>query len=382
MANQQNKAKGLYVHIPFCKSKCVYCDFCSVAGYSHLFTPYVDALKKEILLYHDIAKDFEFNTLFIGGGTPSVIGSKLIREIIVALKNTFNILPTAEITIEANPDSFTEEFAHTISLLGVNRVSLGLQSASNKLLKNLGRPHDYNDFCRAYTIATNYFDNVNVDLMLGVEGQTLEDVQNTLGTLIQKKPQHLSVYGLIVEKGTPLYRKVKKGVVHLPDLDQTADMYDYVVDTLSKHGYNRYEVSNFALDGYQCKHNLNYWDRGEYLGLGLSAHGFINGVRYNNLQHFDRYFAKLNDDLLPIVHKAKVSQKDVYFEYVFLNLRKVDGFNVNDFKNATGKDFFKVYQQPFDDLVKKGLIDYHDGKIKIPTKYFYVMNDILAEFAL
>ncbi|MBR5251004.1 MAG: radical SAM family heme chaperone HemW [Clostridia bacterium] len=382
MANQQNKAKGLYVHIPFCKSKCVYCDFCSVAGYSHLFTTYVDALKKEILLYRNIAKDYEFNTIFVGGGTPSILGGKLITDIFNLIKSNFNILPNAEITIEANPDSFTEEFAHKISLLGVNRISIGLQSASDELLKNLGRPHDYNDFCRAYSIATKYFDNVNVDLMLGIEGQTLDDVKNTLSSLLLKNPQHFSVYGLILEKGTPLYRKVKNGIAHLPDVDQTADMYDYVVDTLSKHGYNRYEVSNFAQKGFECKHNLNYWDRGEYLGLGLSAHGFIDGVRYSNLKIFDRYFAKLNEDALPIATKTKISKKDACFEFVFLNLRKTDGFNVNDFKSATGKDFFEVYQQPFDELLKKGLIDYIDGKIKIKSKYFYVMNDILVEFAL
>ena len=209
-----------------------------------------------------------------------------------------------------------------------------------------------------------------------------DDVKNTLSSLLLKNPQHFSVYGLILEKGTPLYRKVKNGIAHLPDVDQTADMYDYVVDTLSKHGYNRYEVSNFAQKGFECKHNLNYWDRGEYLGLGLSAHGFIDGVRYSNLKIFDRYFAKLNEDALPIATKTKISKKDACFEFVFLNLRKTDGFNVNDFKSATGKDFFEVYQQPFDELLKKGLIDYIDGKIKIKSKYFYVMNDILVEFAL
>ena len=168
----------------------------------------------------------------------------------------------------------------------------------------------------------------------------------------------------------------------MPDVDQTADMYDYTVDFLAKHGYERYEVSNFAQKGFECKHNLNYWNRGEYLGLGLSAHGFINGVRYSNLQIFDRYFAKLNQDALPIANKSKVSTKDGYFEYVFLNLRKTDGFNVCDFYQNTGKDFFEVYQKQFDDLTQKGLIQYDNGTIKIPSKYFYVMNDILAEFSL
>ena len=374
--------QALYIHIPFCKTKCVYCDFCSFAGASHLFDKYVECLKKEMDTWSPLVADKRFSTLFIGGGTPSILGGKTVADILQYAKSKFNLLPSAEITVEANPDSFNEDFAGRVSRAGVNRVSLGLQSASDRLLKNLGRPHDYNDFCRAYKRAQNYFDNVNVDFMLGIEGQTLADVEQTLTLLTDKNPQHLSGYGLILEKGTPLYRRVKNGIAKLPDVDETADMYDFAVEFLAQRGYQRYEVSNFSKPGYECRHNLKYWDRSQYLGLGLSAHGFIDGRRYSNLKTFDKYCSKIQSNQLPISSRRKVSQKDACLEYVFLNLRKTEGFDVEHFRQNTGKDFFEVYATQFDQLTKKNLLAQENGRIYIPSRYFYVMNDILSEFVL
>jgi len=382
MSERSNDYQALYIHIPFCKSKCVYCDFCSFAGMSHFFDRYEDCLKREMDLWSPQVKQNQFSTLFIGGGTPSIIGGKRIAEIITFAKSRFNILQDAEITVECNPDSFNEDLAHRLSLVGVNRISFGLQSVSDNLLKKLGRPHDYADFCRAYAIAKNYFSNINVDLMLGIEGQTLADVKDTLQKITDKTPTHLSVYGLILEKGTPLYRRVKNGITTLPTVDETADMYDYAVDFLQQKGYDRYEVSNFAQRGYECRHNLKYWDRSEYLGLGLSAHGFVDGIRYSNLKTFDKYCLKLESNLLPIVTKNKITDKDACLEYVFLNLRKTEGFTVTDFKINTGKDFFEVYGEQFKQLQQKQLLNYLDDRITIPPQYFYVMNDILSEFVL
>lgn len=372
---------GLYIHIPFCKSKCIYCDFCSFAGQESNFERYVHCLKTEMTLYAPKFLDRVFSTVFVGGGTPSLLGAKAIREILQHANRCFNILPDAEVSLEANPDSFNEEFAKATFDAGVNRISLGLQSASNKLLKNLGRPHTYNDFCRAYAIAQKYFDNINVDLMLGIEGQTQKELFDTLVAVTQKNPTHLSVYGLIVEKGTKLFKRVKDGKIILPTEDDTADMYDFAVEFLAQKSYCRYEISNFAKQGYECRHNLNYWNRGNYLGVGLSAHGFFEGIRYANTKRMDKYFEKTEQNVLPISTKTKVSQKDACFEFVFLNLRKTVGFDVSDFRASTGKDFFKEYGNVFYSLQQKKLLCLQNGRIFVPPQYFYVVNNILTEFA-
>ena len=372
---------GLYIHIPFCKSKCIYCDFCSFAGQESNFERYVHCLKTEMTLYAPKFLDRVFSTVFVGGGTPSLLGAKAISEILQYANRCFDILPTAEISLEANPDSFNDEFAKATFDAGANRISFGLQSASDRLLKNLGRPHTYGDFCKSYEIAQKYFDNINVDLMLGVEGQTQKDLLDTLLAVTQKNPTHLSVYGLIVEKGTDLFKGVKSGKIVLPTEDDTADMYDFAVEFLKQKSYRRYEISNFAKQGYECRHNLNYWDRGNYLGVGLSAHGFCDGLRYANTKNIDKYFEKTEQNLLPVSSKTKVSQKDACFEFVFLNLRKIEGFDVNDFCKATGKDFFEEYGKEFYSLNQKKLIYMQNGRVFVPPQYFYVINNILAEFA-
>ena len=372
---------GLYIHIPFCKSKCIYCDFCSFANQEGLFDTYVEMLKREMDIYSSKKADkYCVSTLFVGGGTPSLLGGKRISQVIKHATTCFDFVPNAEITVEANPDSLDESFAKEISIAGANRISIGLQSASDRLLFNLGRPHLFEDFKQAFKISQKYFNNINVDLMLGISGQTLSDVKQTLDTVVEFAPQHLSLYALILERGTPLNRLVKSGKTTLPTTDETTDMYDYAVQYLAQQKYARYEVSNFAKDGYECRHNLNYWDRGNYLGIGLSAHGFCEGVRYANYKSIDKYIAKTSQNKLPISSKKKVDILDACFEFVFLNLRKTKGFCLQEFFNNTGKDFFEVYGKLFDELMVKGLLKEEHGRVFIPQEYFYVMNDILSEF--
>lgn len=371
---------GLYVHIPFCKSKCVYCDFCSFPDKNNDFKAYGCALKKEADLYSPRFKGRKITSVFVGGGTPSIIGGDILSDILHQVRSVFEFADDVEITVEANPDSFDEYFAGSMKAAGVNRLSLGLQSANDRLLKNLGRPHDFEDFCKAAKVAKKYFDNVNFDLMLGVEGQTLKDVRETLESVLVFSPAHLSVYGLILERGTPLYKKVKGGKVILPDSDQTADMYDLAVELLDSHGFHRYEVSNFAIDGYECRHNLNYWERGEYLGLGLAAHGYFNGVRYANVRRLENYYNKISVATRPVSFGQKISQKDACFEYVMLGLRKTAGFSVDEFKRNTGADFFDVYGKEFEKLSQQGLLCVRENCIYIPPERFYVANSILTEF--
>lgn len=331
-------------------------------------------------MYSPRFKRRKITSVFVGGGTPSIIGGDILYDVLSRIKNLFELSDDVEITVEANPDSFDEHFAERMKAVGVNRLSLGLQSANDRLLKNLGRPHNFEDFCKAAKVAKKYFDNVNFDLMLGVEGQTLADVRETLESVFDFSPTHLSVYGLILERGTPLYKKVKGGKVVLPDSDQTADMYDLAVELLDSHGFRRYEVSNFAIDGYECRHNLNYWERGEYLGLGLAAHGYFNGVRYANVRRLENYYNKISGATRPVSFRQKILQKDACFEYVMLGLRKTAGFSVDQFKLNTGADFFDVYGKEFEKLSRQRLLCVRENCIYIPPERFYVANSILTEF--
>lgn len=380
--NNDKKNAGLYVHIPFCKSKCVYCDFCSFADKNNEIEAYGCALKKEADMYVPLSDGKKITTVFVGGGTPSIVGGKFLSDLLLYMKTRFNLSDDVEITVEANPDSFDEDFAARLADVGVNRLSLGLQSANDLLLKKLGRPHDYADFCRAAKIASKYFKNVNFDLMIGIEGQTETDVKNTLDSVLAFSPTHLSVYALILERGTPLNRLVRKGKVVLPDSDATADMYDLAKNVLDGNNYRRYEVSNFARAGFECRHNLNYWDRGEYIGLGLAAHGYLDGVRYANVKHTDNYLKKISLATRPISFQKRIQQKEACFEYVMLGLRKTDGFDVDGFNRDTGADFFATYGQTVKKLSQQKLLCVEKNRVYIPSERFYVANTILEEFIL
>ena len=287
---------GLYVHIPFCLSKCVYCDFVSYTGRENLFEPYVGALIKEIKHRAPRFSDRVFDTVYFGGGTPTLLPSALTADIMSAIKDNFAVAADAEITTEANPATIDGKKAEVYLNAGFNRVSVGMQSADDKTLAFLGRAHNARQFEETVkTLKTAGFDNINADFMLGLPGQTQAAVGETVDYLDRLGVRHISAYSLILEKGTPLYSDVKKGKTVLPDDDFTVDLYDAFFSAALRAGFGRYEVSNFAKKGYECRHNLGYWDRKQYLGLGLGASSLVEEQRFHNTSDMRKYMEIFGD---------------------------------------------------------------------------------------
>ena len=285
---------GIYVHIPFCKKKCDYCDFISYCGKDDFIEKYVDSVKKEI---EHVKIKSEITTIYIGGGTPSYIDSKFIVQILEKIKEK-NVAQDAEITIEVNPGTVTQEKLQDYIDCGINRISIGLQTTSDELLKQIGRIHNYEQFLETYKMAKKVgFKNINVDLMLGLPNQRIIDLKESLENVLKLAPKHISVYSLIVEDGTPIANKIENGKLKLPDDELERNMYWYVKNTLELNGYKHYEISNFAKKGYESKHNMNCWNQMEYVGIGTAAHSYRDITRYSNTEDIKEYIAlvsKLN----------------------------------------------------------------------------------------
>lgn len=288
------KELGIYIHIPFCAKKCLYCDFVSYENKQELIEKYVGILNKEILecsLPVDVnLQEYEVSTIYIGGGTPSFIDSKYISEILKNIENKFNVLENAEITIEINPGTVTKEKLQDYKNSGINRLSIGLQSTNDDILKQIGRIHTYKQFLQNYNIARQIgFENINVDLMLALPNQTMQILKDSIDKIICLNPEHVSVYSLILEEETPLYNLVQKGKVSLINEELERDMYWNVKKELEKSGYEHYEISNFAKKRYNSKHNTNCWEQKEYIGFGAAAHSYIQNARYSNIADIQEY---------------------------------------------------------------------------------------------
>ena len=277
---------GIYVHIPFCKKKCDYCDFISYCGKNDFIEKYVDSVKKEI---EHVKIKSEITTIYIGGGTPSYIDSKFIVQILKKIKEK-NVAQDAEITIEVNPGTVTQEKLQDYIDCGINRISIGLQTTNDELLKQIGRIHNYEQFLETYKLAKKVgFKNINVDLMLGLPNQRIIDLKESLENVLRLAPKHISVYSLIVEDGTPIANKIENGKLKLPDDELERNMYWYVKNTLELNGYKHYEISNFAKKGYESKHNMNCWNQMEYVGIGTAAHSYRDIKRYSNTEDIKEY---------------------------------------------------------------------------------------------
>ena len=299
---------GIYIHIPFCVKKCDYCDFVSYSNKFDLQEEYVKKIIEEIEDNRILIEENNINTIYIGGGTPSSIKPELIRNIldkiykIAKIESTENI----EITIEVNPGTVTKNNLQMYKNCGINRLSIGLQSTNNQILKTIGRIHNYEQFLNTYNWATEVgFENINVDLMLGLPGQTISDLKESLNNIINLKPQHISVYSLIIEEGTEIEGKINKGILKLPDEEAERNQYRYVKDYLELNLYKHYEISNFAQKGYESKHNMNCWEQKQYIGIGLAAHSYINGCRYSNTNDMDLYLKNKSKDVKTI-HENKI----------------------------------------------------------------------------
>lgn len=366
------KEVGLYVHIPFCVRKCAYCDFPSFAGREKDMEAYADRLIGEMKEKAD--PGVIVATLYVGGGTPSLLPPALMERILEALRNTFDFLPDAECSCECNPGTLTEDFLRALKKGGVNRLSFGAQACQERLLRLLGRIHTWEQVKESVSMAkARGFFNLNLDLMLGLPGQTLSDVEETLEKTLSLSPTHLSCYGLIVEEGTKMHDQVERGAWRLPDEETERDMYELCRSALSRRGFIQYEISNFALPGFACRHNLDCWRRREYIGLGSSACGFLDGVRYRNPPALDDYLAGKPPE------KTVLTPEDARFESVMLGLRTVEGVSEEAFYRMHGVPLWDVYGKKLKNSLKNGLVIRENGFLKLTRRGMDLQNRVLVD---
>lgn len=373
---------GIYVHIPFCAGKCFYCDFVSFAGKEKLILEYVKAVQKEIIKESKEHTSSKVTTIYIGGGTPSFIDSKYIVEIVSKIKDNYKVDPNAEITIEINPGTVSKEKLEDYIKCGINRVSIGLQSTDNKLLKQIGRIHTYEQFLVTYELARNVgFKNVNIDLMLALPNQTIEILEDSLNKVIGLEPEHISVYSLILEEGTKLYDLVESGETKLVDEDVERKMYWQVKNILEKNRYSHYEISNFAKMGYESKHNLNCWEQKEYLGIGAAAHSYYNKKRYSNTDNIEEYIKNINEGKsIKTIHEVQTVE-DEQKEYMLLGLRKIEGVSISKFKEKFIQNPIYIFRKELNKLVEEELIEVDIDSIKLTNKGLDFANLVWEKFA-
>lgn len=387
----RRKQIGLYIHIPFCKQKCSYCDFCSYANKESFIKRYIQCVLKEIIEVGNNNKiDFEngkddlflVKTIYIGGGTPSLIDSKYIVQIIEDIKLNFKIDEKAEITIEVNPGTVTLEKLEDYKRTGINRLSIGLQSTHEHLLKEIGRIHTYLDFLDTFRFAREAgFENINVDLMIGLPNQTLEEVKDSIEEIVSMEPEHISVYSLILEENTPLFKKVEEGL-ELPNEDLERKMYWAVKQTLEQNNYIHYEISNFAKKGYESKHNLDCWNQMEYIGFGIAAHSYTNGIRYSNIENIEQYIKNYDEDKTEenLVFHEKQDMEAMQKEYMLLGLRKIDGVSIQEFKIKFVANPVFLYHSELEKLVNEELLEIDGDMIKLTNKGLDLANIVWEEF--
>lgn len=370
---------GIYVHIPFCKKKCDYCDFISYCGKDDLIEKYVDSVKKEI---EHVKIKSEITTIYIGGGTPSYIDSKFIVQILEKIKEK-NVAQDAEITIEVNPGTVTQEKLQDYIDCGINRISIGLQTTNDELLKQIGRIHNYEQFLETYKLAKKVgFKNINVDLMLGLPNQRIIDLKESLENVLKLAPKHISVYSLIVEDGTPIANKIENGKLKLPDDELERNMYWYVKNTLELNGYKHYEISNFAKKGYESKHNMNCWNQMEYVGIGTAAHSYRDITRYSNTEDIKEYIKNVQKGEFEknrIIHEIQ-KEEDSKKEFMLLGLRKIDGLKISEFKNKFGDNPIYLYRNELKKLSDEKLIIIQDDNIRLSNKGIDLANLVWKEF--
>ena len=375
------KELSLYVHIPFCNSKCIYCNFISKVGSLSEKSRYVDNLLKEIRIR---AKQFnpkyEITTIYIGGGTPSCLPEGYISKILNEIYSKFTVRNHAEITIEINPESLTEKKILEYSRAGINRVSIGLQCAQTSLLSLMGRKHNFQDFENAVNlIRNNGISNISADIILGYPNQSQNDVKETVDKLIQLQIPHISAYILSVEDETGLYNSLQEKKLVLPTEKTIILMYNNTVKQLENADYIRYEVSNFAKMGYRSKHNQTYWNRGQYLGLGASSHSFVDGVRLANLDSIEDYNLRIENNKLPVESADKITTQDAKEEFIMLSLRLKDGINLNDYQKEFGEDFVAKKKDTIADLIKLKLLVLDEDCLRATDAGFLVLNKIILE---
>ena len=411
----ENKELGIYIHIPFCQHKCDYCDFISFSNKQDFIENYVEAVKKEINNYFKdktLLETYTVTTIYIGGGTPSYINSKYICEIMHVLeenlKENMVKLEDMEITIEVNPGTVNKEKLEQYRKAKINRLSIGLQSTNNGMLKQIGRIHTYEQFLETYQMAKAVgFDNINVDLMIGLPNQTIEDIKRSLQEIVQLNPTHISVYSLIIEEGTVIAQKIENHQLQEMDEELERNMYWYVKNTLELNGYTHYEISNFAKEGKESKHNMNCWRQKEYIGIGLAAHSYLNYVRYTNTSEMEQYITRMNtlneqivNDILKLSNnkeKTSLEEKEKNIEityeieeiqdvedrkkeYMLLGLRTIEGVSISKFKEKYIDNPIFLFRKELEKLVEEKLVMIDGDDIKLTNKGLDLANLVWEEF--
>ena len=376
---------GIYIHIPFCKQKCFYCDFASTASLQkntiNLYQQYIDALCKEITMYKKLFPAIRIDTIYFGGGTPSILPPNLIIQALQTIKENFSVSEQVEITLEANPGTVDEEKLQYLYKNGINRLSFGVQVVQNELLKKIGRIHTIDDADNAINWAKKVgFKNISVDLMYGLPGQTIELLEQSVDWALNKKIQHISIYGLQIEENTVFGKLEEQGKLNLPTEEETEMMYDYLTKVLPENNYHRYEISNFALAGYESKHNLSYWQDKFYLGIGAGAHGYYGEKRVENPFDLNLYIEKCNKNILPFINEEIVDKTAHIEEFCFLGLRMASGIDKNLFKVKFELNIDEIYGRKIIELEHKGLIINTNTCICLTDKGMKFGNQVFSEF--
>lgn len=379
------KEIGIYIHIPFCKKKCNYCDFISFQNKNEYIEQYINCLKKEIeeSIKIENIEEIIVRTIYIGGGTPSYISSNYIVDLIKEIKEKYKITADAEITIEVNPGTVTREKLEDYYNIGINRLSIGLQSDNDEILKKIKRIHTYSEFLETYELARDIgFKNINIDLMLALPNQTIEILENTVNNIIKLKPEHISVYSLIIEEGTKLEEQVKNKEIKLPDENTERIMYNLVNEILKQNNYIQYEISNYSKPNFNSKHNLDCWNQKEYIGFGVASHSYINMERFSNTENLEEYIKNIKNKQIQknyIINEIQDKTNQMK-EYMMLGLRKIQGISISEFKQKFNENPIYLYRIELDKLVKKELIEIDFDNIKLTKKGLDFANLVWEEF--
>lgn len=376
----------LYLHIPFCVKKCNYCDFFSASGTPKEQADYVSAMIQEIQSYQELSGEYEVQTIFLGGGTPSLLTPEQIEKIFTTIYHIFSVNENAEITMEMNPGIVDIEKLHAMKAAGVNRLSIGLQSAQNEELKMLGRIHTFEEFLETWKLVEQAgFKNRNIDLMSALPGQTIESYEDTLSKVLALEPEHISAYSLILEEGTVFYDwyekgKLDRGAWKLPSEEEEYAMGELTIQRLAEAGMHRYEISNYAKSGKECRHNLGYWERTEYLGIGAGSSSLIKGERFDHIRDRKAYIEKIRNGESILIDREILSVESQMEEFMYLGLRKIEGVSRTDFQNYFGKNVDDVYGEILDKLEEEQLVEFSGDRIRLTHRGMDVSNCVLAEF--
>lgn len=375
--------KAVYVHIPFCEQICHYCDFNKVFLKGQPVDEYVLACETEMKATVSQHPYENIETIYIGGGTPSVMDTNQLEKLLRSINDVFSPQKNAEFSFEVNPGNISDEKLSILKDAGVNRLSIGVQVFQEELLKKIGRTHDTNDVYETIARARKFgFENLSIDLMFGLPGQTVESFEESIKKSLELEIPHFSAYSLKVEEKTIFYHLLRKGKLPLPTEDEEVSMYDVLINMLTEQHYEHYEISNFSKKGYESKHNLTYWNNEEYYGIGAGAHGYVDGQRYANVGPINKYLSKVEDFGRPVLDSHVVTEKEKIEEEMFLGLRKLEGVSISQFKSRYEKGPFEIFGKEIERLKGQGLLKVENDCISLTRNGLFVANEVFEKFLL